>query len=43
MVKNCCVVGYSNVYRKGGAVKFYILPSDPGRKAKWIAAFRCEN
>ena len=43
MVKNCCAVGCSNVYRKGSGVKFYRFPSDPERKAKWIAAVRREN
>ena len=43
MVKNCCAVGCSNVYRKGSGTKFYRFPSDPERKSKWIAAVRREN
>ena len=36
MVKNCCAVGCSNVYRKGSGIKFY-------RKRKCIAAVKLEN
>ena len=43
MVKSCCAVGCSNVYRKGSGIKFYRFPSDAERKAKWIAAIKCKN
>ena len=43
MVRSCCAVGCSNVYRKGSGICFYRLPSDPERKAKWIAAVKREN
>lgn len=43
MVKNCCTVGCSNVYRKGSGIKFYRFPSDPEQKSKWIATVRREN
>ena len=43
MVKNCCAVGCSNVYRKCSGIKFYRFPSDPEQKSKWIAAVRHEN
>ena len=38
MPKYCCAANCSNVFTKGSEVKFYRFPSDPERKAKWIAA-----
>ena len=43
MVKSCCAVGCSNVYRNGSGIEFYRFPNDPERKAKWIAVVKREN
>ena len=38
MLKNCCAVGCSNVYKKGSGISFYRFPTDAERRSKWIAA-----
>ena len=38
MPKNCCAVGFSNVYKKGCGLQFYRVPVDPDRRRRWIAA-----
>ena len=38
MPKYCCAANCTNVFKKGSEVHFYRFPSDPERKAKWIAA-----
>ena len=38
MVKNCCAVGYHNVYKKGSEVQFYRFPTDPEKRARWVSA-----
>ena len=38
MLKNCCAVGCYNTYKKGSGIQFYRFPTDPERRAQWIAA-----
>lgn len=40
MVKSCSAVGCQNRSVKGTSLSFYRFPSDPERRAKWIAAVR---
>ena len=40
MVKNCCVVGCSNVYKKNSVIHFYRFPCDKDKRSKWIAAVK---
>lgn len=43
MVKNCCVVGCSNVYKKNSGIHFYRFPCDKNKRSKCIAAVRREE
>jgi len=43
MVKNCCTVGFTRVYKKGSGISFYRFPTNTGQKRRWIAAIRREN
>ena len=43
MVKNCCVVGCHNVYKKGSGIQFYRFPRDTEKRGKWISAVKRED
>ena len=40
MVKNCCVVGCHNVFKKNSGIQFYRFPTNPEKQSKWIAAVK---
>ena len=40
MVKNCCVVGCHNVFKKNSDIQFYRFPTNPEKRSKWIAAVK---
>ena len=43
MVKNCCVVGCHNVFKKNSGIQFYRFPTNPEKRSKWIAAVKHDN
>ena len=43
MPTNCCAIGSTNQYRKGGKIKFYHFPSDAQRRNMWVCAMRRDN
>jgi len=43
MVKSCCAVDCHRKFKKGSGISFYKFPSDPSRRARWIAAVRWES
>ena len=43
MVKNCCVVGCCNVYKKASGIHFYRFPTNAEKRSKWIAAVKREG
>ena len=38
MVKSCCAVGCANRYSKDAGIPFYHFPTNPEKKALWVAA-----
>ena len=38
MGKSCCAIGCTNRYSKDGGLSFYRFPTNPARRAEWIAA-----
>ena len=43
MVKNCCVVGCHNVFKKNSGIQFYRFPTNPEKQSKWIAAVKRDD
>ena len=43
MVKSCCAVSCSNRSSKGSTLAFCRFPTDPERRAQWIAAVGRKN
>lgn len=43
MVKNCCVVGCHNVFKKNSGIQFYRFPTNPEKRSKWIAAVKRDD
>ena len=40
MVKSCGAVDCRRKFKKGSGISVYNFPSDPSRRARWIAAVR---
>ena len=43
MVKNCCVVGCYNVFKKNSGIQFYRFPTNREKRSKWIAAVKHDD
>lgn len=43
MVKNCCVVGCHNVFKKNSGIQFYRFPTNPEKRSIWIAAVKRDD
>ena len=43
MVKNCCVVGCHNVFKKNSDIQFYRFPTNPEKGSKCIVAFKRDD
>ena len=43
MVKSCCAIGCSNRSTVGCTLSFHRFPTDPSRKALWIAKINRKN